>query len=72
MIKIIDITSEELKRWVDSNYSEECLEKIFLNYIDRETMDRIDRIDLIERIDHSLGLRFTLYLEEKEKENEKI
>jgi len=44
---------------VDSNYNGEVLEEIFLNYIDRETLDRID---------YSLGLRFTLYLEEKEEQ----
>jgi len=64
MVKIIiEITPEELKRWVDSDYNEEVLEEIFLNYIHRETFDRIDRID---RIDYSLGLRLTLYLKGKE------
>ena len=63
MIKIIKITYEEFKKWRDSNYSKECLKRIFLNYIDRETINRIDDID------HNWGLRFTLYLKGERKWN---
>ena len=66
MIKIIEITFEEYERLADSD---ECLKTIFLNYIDRET---IDRIDWIERMDHIWGLSFILYLKgEEELESEK-
>ena len=53
-----------LERWRDSNYSDECLKTIFLNYVDKETFDRIDNIEQIERIWGVMS--FILYLKGNE------